>query len=68
MMRYKVGDKVKIRRDLEDGQKYGIYVVQEMQNLGGKTARITEVIDLYGMYHIDLDRYYWTDEMFEGGQ
>ena len=66
-MKYKVGDKVKIRKDLKAGSVYGsCYVTQEMHNLRGKIAHITEV-NKYGEYCIDLDNseYLWIDEMFE---
>lgn len=68
MMKYKVGDKVRIRKDLVRGQKYGKYdVTSTMQELGGKTACITDVNVRNEAYHIDLDLdlLHWTDEMFE---
>ena len=67
-MKYKVGDKVKIREDLEVEHLYGnrVWVTQKMHNLRGKIAHITEV-NKYGKYCIDLDNseYLWVDEMFE---
>jgi len=68
MMKYNVGDKVRIRKDLVRGQKYGKYdVTSTMQELGGKTACITDVNVRNEAYHIDLDLdlLHWTDEMFE---
>jgi len=67
-MKYKVGDRVRIRKDLVRGQKYGKYdVTSTMQELGGKTACITDVNVRNEAYHIDLDLdlLHWTDEMFE---
>ena len=67
-MKYKVGDKVKIREDLKAEHLYGnnAWVTQKMHNLRGKIAHITEVTK-YGKYCIDLDNseYLWVDEMFE---
>ena len=65
-MKYKVGDKVKIRKDLEIGSVYGsCYVTQEMHDLGGEIVRIIEADEYRGEYRIDSFGYYWTDEMFE---
>ena len=66
MMKYKVGDKVKIRKDLKIGSVYGgCYVTQEMHDLGGAIVRIIEVNEYSGEYRIDSFGCYWTDEMFE---
>lgn len=65
-MKHKVGDKVRIRKDLERGWNYGNYcVVPQMQNLGGKITRIAKVFKEDGCYRIDSCSYNWTDEMFE---
>lgn len=65
-MKYKVGDKVRIREDLKFGEIYGgCLFTKGMQNLAGKIARITEVYEHKGEYHIDSCDCYWTDEMFE---
>ena len=65
-MKYKVGDKVRIRKDLERGWKYGGYcVTSQMQNLGGKITRIAKVFKDAGCYRIDSCSCNWTDEMFE---
>lgn len=64
MLKYKVGDKVKIRKDLKIGSVYGsCYVTQEMHDLGGAIVRIIEVNKRD--YRIDSRSCYWTDEMFE---
>lgn len=65
-MKYKVGDKVKIRKDLLLGELYGSCLfVGDMQNLCGKTVRITEVNEELEHYRIDSSHRYWTDKMFE---
>lgn len=67
-MKYKVGDKVKIREDLLVKHLYAghLWVTQEMHDLGGKIARITSVDEHQGVYNIDLDNSHaWSAEMFE---
>ena len=70
-MKHKVGDKVKIRRDLQVGKIYnGVAVVEEMVELAGKTATIECVDeDCYGdiNYYLeeDKDGWYWTELMFD---
>ena len=67
-MKYKVGDKVRIRKDLESGNKYGVnYVNDEMLQYKGKQAIIKKVLKVCEEYIIDIDNkgYYWTDEMLE---
>ena len=67
IMKYKVGDKVKIREDLEDGQLYGNEVfVGNMMACRGRIAIIDDII-CDNRYYIDIDQEYcvWTDEMFE---
>jgi hypothetical protein len=67
MMKYKVGDKVRIRKDLDVGMFYGgCRFVLEMRDLVGETVRITEVSKRDGYYRVDSNDKYWTDEMFEG--
>lgn len=73
-MKYKVGDKVKIRsldwynaNKTEGGEVYleSIVFLQLMSKYCGKVATITHAFR-YG-YYLDIDRgcYHWTDEMFE---
>ena len=65
-MKYKVGDKVRIRKDLKIGSVYGTCCVTlEMHNLGGAIVRIVEANEYSGEYRIDSFGCYWTDEMFE---
>ncbi len=67
-MKYKVGDKVKVRADLVVGNRYGANdFAKGMAQYKGKTATITSTYnDIY--YHIDIDdvtNWHWTDEMLE---
>ena len=66
-MKYKVGDKVKIRKDLKVGQMYGgCRFASLMQNVAGKIACIEVVSKGAECYRIDSNHFLWTDEMFEG--
>lgn len=65
-MKYKVGDKVKIREDLDTDKIYdGWGCSKDMAQCGGKIATIVRCCD--NSYQIDVDDkiYNWTDEMFE---
>ena len=63
-MRYKVGDKVKVRKDLKVGNVYGLCVfTEEMKDFCGKVVNITDVNRMD--YCIDSSDCYWTDDMFE---
>lgn len=65
-MKYKIGDKVLVRPDLEENKKYGDEVViSDMLFFRGKIVTI-EHIDHPDYYRIkeDPDQWYWTDEMF----
>lgn len=69
-MKYKVGDKVKVRDDLKVNNNYGGYVYcGNMPFFKGKTVTIEAVTDFkYDKHYLikeDDTRYYWTDEMFE---
>jgi hypothetical protein len=71
IMKYKVGDKVRVRKDLEQKIYGGFYVTQEMLELKGKEVTITEV-NKSGYsgkcgYRVDIGglSWHWTDEMFE---
>lgn len=65
-MEFKVGDKVKIRVDLDAGMVYdGVDVTWDMLDYRGYTAKITKIAN--GDYHLDIDdgEFYWSDQMFE---
>lgn len=66
-MKYKVGDKVRIREDLVTGGDYGGSVaVDDMTDMGGSVVTIERVGEVHGYYiKEDPDEYCWTDEMFE---
>lgn len=65
-MKYKVGDKVKVREDLKDGKDYGnVWIAKEMTNYRGKVVTIKDIKrDCYTIEE-DLKNYFWTDEMLE---
>ena len=65
-MKYKVGDKVKIREDLVVDNKYGVDTyVDDMEQYKGKIATVIRITD-NNKYKLDVDSYWcWTDEMFE---
>lgn len=65
-MKYKVGDKVKVKSDLEKNTSYGGKIfVRDMAVYRGKNVEISKVHD--DAYCIkESDRaWFWTDEMFE---
>ena len=66
-MKYKVGDKVRIREDLVTGGNYGGSVaVDDMTDMGGSVVTIERVGEVHGYYiKEDPDEYCWTDEMFD---
>lgn len=66
-MRYKVGDRVRVKKDLIMGAAYnGSYFTRQMYALLGTIVRISEV---YTDFYRIADQYYahcsWTDDMFE---
>lgn len=67
-MKYKIGDKVLVRSDLEEDKKYGNEVViSDMLSFRGKIVTIKHV-DHPDCYRIkeDSNQWHWTDEMFSG--
>lgn len=64
--KFKVGDKVKVRKNLIEGRQYGcIYCNTDMAGLGlsGKTFTIS-VVDI-NAYQLEGYDFWWTDEMLE---
>lgn len=64
-MKYKVGDKVRVRKDLNEGMTYNEFsVTTPMADKAGDIVTISAVSRRY--YHIAEYGCCWTDEMFEG--
>ena len=67
-MKYKVGDKVRVREDLSKEKCYGGCCVDSvMEQLAGETVTISNKYRRINRYKIEEDnmRWCWTDEMFE---
>ena len=68
-MKFKVGDRVRIRKDLKEGDDFEIYVTDEMEELAGEIVTITKVNKalVNVKYAIDKDDgfYAWSEDMFE---
>lgn len=65
-MKYKVGDVVKVRSDLDVNKRYNrFYVTINMIEFKGKLVRIARVFNNYYNIYEDLNKWSWSDEMFE---
>ena len=65
MNKFKVGDKVKLRDDLEVGRDYGgITFLDGMKYLQGKEL-IIDRISRQGNYILKEGRFYYSEEMLE---
>ena len=69
-MKYKVGDKVRIRSDLETGKRYGDNsFATSMEQFKGKLVTIIDIVCFMDktFYNIKEDtmNFFWTDEMLE---
>ncbi len=65
-MKYKVGDKVKVREKLVPETNFGgVHFGINMREYEGKEAIVKKVGNI--AYHLDIDEeaYWWTDEMLE---
>ena len=63
-MKYKVGDKVRVRKDLELGNKYGkVLYISSMDEFKDKECVITNIDDL--AYQLNNSGCWWSEEMFE---
>ena len=64
-MKYKVGDKVRVRSDLEGNKGYGGWYTSE-----GMVKMRGEIVTIRGIgssaYELEENDLMWTDEMFEG--
>ena len=66
MNKYKIGDRVKIREDLNENERYGCQIfVDSMCEVRGLTLTIDRVND-NDTYRMKEIGYNWTDEMIEG--
>ena len=64
-MKYKVGDKVRVRKDLKERMGYGCQrFTDAMKKQMGKIVTISNVVD-DRYYYVKEDNYNWTDEMLE---
>ena len=63
-MKYKVGDRVRVRKDLEPGNFYGKdYYSSDMNKFKAMECVVTNIYD--GTYNINNSEYGFTDEMLE---
>ena len=63
-MKYKVGDKVRVRKDLDPGNFYGmVYYSSDMNKFKAMECVVTNIYD--GTYNINNSEYGFTDEMLE---
>lgn len=64
-MKFKVGDKVKVRKDLKPDRFYGgVRFDSDMRKMKGRTVTIIGAFD-DDSYRVEGSIFYWTDEMFE---
>lgn len=64
-MKYKIGDKVRVRKDLIPGNEYdGVLYISYMDEFKGKECIISNIDD-DGCYQINHVEYLWSDEMLE---
>ena len=65
MNKFKIGDKVRLRDDLEVGRDYGeITFLRDMKDLQGKELTIDR-ISRQGNYILKEGRFYYSEEMLE---
>lgn len=66
-MKFKVGDKVKIKENLSS-KEYGVaYFTSQMKKYRGKEAKITYISQIGDAYRLDIDNdsWWWTENMLE---
>jgi len=64
-MKYKVGDKVRIRKDLVEDHLQAPGVTSDMIKLGGQVATIKNVNDCGYLYSVEENDYFWAEDMLE---
>lgn len=65
-MKFKVGDKVKVREDLKLGKIYGTQsFINTMEKFKGRQVTIIKVSDYFYRIKEDYGVWTWTDEMLE---
>ena len=63
-MKYKVGDKVRVKKDLEPGNFYGrVYYSSDMNKFKAMECVVTNIYD--GTYNINDSEYGFSEEMLE---
>lgn len=65
-MKFKVGDKVRIKEDLSCNKCYKIAAVKDMEKYKGKIAKVKKISN-EGNYILDIDnmKWIWSDDMLE---
>ena len=62
-MNYNVGDRVRVRKDLKEGDNFSIFVNSTMEKYAGKIVTIRDFDeDSYSLEEVD---FYWRDDLFE---
>ena len=64
-MKFKVGDRVKIKEDLSHRGSYKVYVTRDMERYKGKEATIVEIEDESYLLDIDKHTWYWSEDTLE---
>ena len=65
-MKFKVGEKVKIKKNLKKGYDFKYYVADEMEKFKGKTVTIYSVNSKAYRIEEDNMNWEWTEDMLEG--
>lgn len=63
-MKYKVGDVVKVKDSLSEGDNYGEYVNEDMEKFAGKKVTISKIDGSFYFIKEDSGIWTWTDDMF----
>lgn len=68
-MKYQIGDKVRVRNDLKEGDSFSVHVAGKMEEYAGKIMTISNRWECEGSTRYELkeiDGYWvWTEDMFE---